>query len=56
MNVTYPRRMPYAVKRRNHISGGKAKAVSVALKAGKTLAELAEQLDFHEKQIQGGRR
>jgi len=36
-------------KRRNHLPGFKAK---VAIAADKTLAELAEQFDIHQNQIQ----
>ena len=39
-------------KRRNHLPGFKAKVALAALKGDKTLAELAEQFDLHQNQIQ----
>jgi len=39
-------------KRRNHLPGFKAKVALAALKGDKTLAELAEQYDVHQNQIQ----
>ena len=39
-------------KRRNHLPGFKAKAAVAAIKGDRTLAELAEQFDVHQNQIQ----
>lgn len=39
-------------KRRNHKAGFKAKVALAAIKGDKTLAELAEQFDLHQNQIQ----
>ena len=39
-------------KRRNHTAAFKANVAVAALKGEKTLAELAEQIDVHENQIQ----
>ncbi len=39
-------------KRRNHLPGFKAKVALAAIKGDKTLAELAEQFDLHQNQIQ----
>ncbi len=39
-------------KRRNHQAGFKAKVALAALKGDKTLAQLAEQFDLHQNQIQ----
>ncbi len=39
-------------KRRNHLPGFKAKVALAAIKDNKTLAELAEQFDVHQNQIQ----
>ena len=39
-------------KRRNHLTGFKAKVALAAIKGDKTLAELAEQFDLHQNQIQ----
>lgn len=39
-------------KRRNHLPGFKAKVALAAIKGEKTLAELAEQYDIHQNQIQ----
>ncbi len=39
-------------KRRNHLPGFKAKVALSAIKGDKTLAELAEQYDLHQNQIQ----
>ncbi len=39
-------------KRRNHLPGFKAKVALAAIKGDKTLAELAEQFDVHQNQIQ----
>lgn len=39
-------------KRRNHKAGFKAKVALAAVKGDKTLAELAEQFDLHQNQIQ----
>ena len=39
-------------KRRNHLSGFKAKVALAAIKGDKTPAELAEQFDVHQNQIQ----
>ncbi len=38
-------------KRRNHLPGFKAKVALAAIKNEKTLVELAEQFDVHQKQI-----
>jgi transposase-like protein len=38
-------------KRRNHLSGFKAKVALAAIKGDKTLEELAEQFDVHQNQI-----
>lgn len=40
-------------KRRNHFPGFKAKVALAVIKDDKTLAELAEQFDMHQNQIQG---
>jgi len=39
-------------KRRNHLPGFKAKVALAAIKGDKTLAELADQFDLHQNQIQ----
>ena len=39
-------------KRRNYLPGFKAKVALAAIKGDKTLAELAEQFDVHQNQIQ----
>jgi len=39
-------------KRRNHLPGFKAKVALAAIKGDKTLAELSEQFDVHQNQIQ----
>ncbi len=39
-------------KRRNHLPGFKAKVALAAIKGDRTLAELAEQFDVHQNQIQ----
>ena len=39
-------------KRRNHLPGFKSKVALAAIKGDKTLAELAEQFDLHQNQIQ----
>ncbi len=39
-------------KRRNHLPGFKAKVALAAIKGDKTLAELAEQFDVHQNQVQ----
>jgi transposase len=39
-------------KRRNHLPGFKAKVAVAAIKGDRTLAELAEQFDVHQNQIQ----
>ncbi len=39
-------------KRRNHLPGFKAKVALAAIKGDKTLAELTEQFDVHQNQIQ----
>ncbi len=39
-------------KRRNHLPGFKAKVALAAIKGDKTLAELSEQYDVHQNQIQ----
>ena len=39
-------------KRRHHLPGFKAKVALAAIKGDKTLAELAEQFDLHQNQIQ----
>ena len=39
-------------KRRNHLPGFKAKVALATIKGDKTLAELAEQFDVHQNQIQ----
>ena len=39
-------------KRRNHLPGFKAKVALAAIKGDKTLAEIAEQFDVHQNQIQ----
>ncbi len=39
-------------KRRNHLPGFKAKVALAAIKGDKTLAELSEQFDLHQNQIQ----
>jgi transposase-like protein len=38
-------------KRRNHLSGFKAKVALAAIKGDQTLAELSEQFDVHQNQI-----
>ena len=43
-------------KRRNHLPGFKAKVALAAIKGDKTLAELAEQFDVHQNQIQDWRK
>lgn len=43
-------------KRRNHKPAFKAKVALAALKGDRTLAELAEQFDVHQNQIQGWRK
>ncbi len=43
-------------KRRHHSSAFKAKVALAAVKAEKTLAELAEQFDVHPNQIQDWKR
>lgn len=39
-------------KRRNHLPGFKAKVALAAIKSDKTLAELSEQFNVHQNQIQ----
>jgi len=39
-------------KRRNHLPGFKAKVALAAIRGDKTLAELAEQFDVYQNQIQ----
>jgi transposase len=39
-------------KRRNNLPGLKAKVALATIKGDKTLAELAEQFDVHQNQIQ----
>ena len=39
-------------KRRNYLPGFKAKVALAAIKGDKALAELAEQFDLHQNQIQ----
>ena len=39
-------------KRRNHLPGFKAKVALAAIKGDKTLAELSDQFDVHQNQIQ----
>jgi transposase len=39
-------------KRRNHLPGFKARVALAAIKGDKTLAELSEQFDVHQNQIQ----
>ena len=39
-------------KRRNHLPGFKAKVALAAIKGDKSLAELSEQFDIHQNQIQ----
>ena len=43
-------------KRRNHLPGFKSKVALAAIKGDKTLAELAEQIDLHQNQIQDWKR
>ena len=43
-------------KRRNHLPGFKAKVALAAIKGDKTLAELSEQYDVHQNQIQDWRK
>ena len=43
-------------KKRNHLPGFKAKVALAAIKGDKTLAELAEQFDVHQNQIQDWRK
>ena len=43
-------------KRRNHLPGFKSKTALAAIKGDKTLAELAEQFDLHQNQIQDWRK
>ena len=43
-------------KRRNHSAGFKAKVAVAAIRGDKTLAELSEQFDVHQNQIQDWRR
>ena len=43
-------------KRRNHLPGFKAKVALAAIKGDRTLAELAEQFDVHQNQIQEWRK
>ncbi len=43
-------------KRRNHSSSFKAKVALAAIRGDKTLAELSEQFDVHQNQIQDWRR
>lgn len=43
-------------KRRNHLPGFKAKVALAAIKGDRTLAELAEQFDVHQNQIQDWRK
>ncbi len=43
-------------KRRNHSASFKAKVAVAAIRGDKTLAELSEQFDVHQNQIQGWRR
>ena len=43
-------------KRRNHLPGFKAKVALAAIKGDRTLAELAEQFEVHQNQIQDWRK
>ncbi len=43
-------------KRRNRLPGFKSKVALAAINGDKTLAELAEQFDLHQNQIQGWRK
>ena len=43
-------------KRRSHLREFKAKVALFAIEGDKTLAELAEQFDLHQSQIQGWRK
>jgi transposase len=43
-------------KRRNHLPGFKAKVALAAIKGDSTRAELAEQFDVHQNQIQHWRK
>ena len=43
-------------KRRNHSASFKAKVAVAAIRGDKTLAELSEQFDVHQNQIQDWRR
>jgi len=43
-------------KRRNHLPGFKAKVALAAIRGDKALAELAEQFDIHQNQIQAAAR
>jgi len=43
-------------KRRNHSASFKAKVAVAAIRGDKTLAEIAEQFDVHQNQIQDWRR
>jgi len=43
-------------KRRNHLPGFKAKVALAALKGDQTLAELSEQFNVHQNQIQTWKR
>ena len=43
-------------KRRNHLPGFKAKVALAAIKGDRTLAELAEQFDVHQNQVQDWRK
>ena len=44
------------MKRRNHSASFKAKVAVAAIRGDKTLAELSEQFDVHQNQIQDWRR
>ena len=43
-------------KRRNHLPGFKAQVALATIRGDKTLAELAEQFDVHQNQIQDWRK
>ena len=43
-------------KRRNHLPGFKVKVALAAIKGDRTLAELSEQFDVHQNEIQDWRK